>query len=294
MRPTRESVEGRAYLDLQSQARRDKRPTDELLALYALEGFLARLAASPEADLLVLKGGVLLAAFGARRPTRDVDLQAHHVSNDVESVLALIRNIAAVDVQDGLDFTPDGARAEIIRDTEQYPGVRVTLGCSLGRADVSFHVDVNVGDPIAPPAQRVAIPRLLGGELHVLGYPLAMVHAEKIVTALGRGVVNTRWRDFGDLYILSRRHDVDGTELATALATVATHRQIALRPLAVVLAGYHDLAQTRYQAWRRKNRRDELPEQFGDVLSHIIAFTDPALGGGVVQLTWRASEISWR
>ncbi len=205
-------------------------PPTSLLALYALEGFLARLAASPEADLLVLKGGLLLAAFGARRPTRDVDLQAHDVSNDVASVLALIRSIAAIDVQDGLDFTPDGARAEIIRDAEQYSGVRVTLGCSLARADVSFHVDVNVGDPITPPAQRVAIPRLLGESLHVLGYPLAMVHAEKIVTAVGRGLANTRWRDFGDLYILSRRHDVDGTELATALATVATHRQIELRP----------------------------------------------------------------
>ena len=61
MRPTRETVEGRAYLDLQNQARRDMRPTDELLALYALEGFLAWLAASPAAESLVLKGGVLLA-----------------------------------------------------------------------------------------------------------------------------------------------------------------------------------------------------------------------------------------
>ena len=95
MKPTRETVEGRAYLDLQNQARRDKRPTDELLTLYALEGFLARLDSSPQANLLVLKGGVLLAAFAARRPTRDVDLHAHHVNNDVESVLVLIRSIDA-------------------------------------------------------------------------------------------------------------------------------------------------------------------------------------------------------
>ena len=129
--------------------------------------------------------------------------------------------------------------------------------------------------------------------MHVLGYPLAMVHAEKLVTAVGRGVANTRWRDFGDIYILSRRHDVDGTELATALATVATHREVELRPLAIVLAGYADLAQPRYQAWRRKNRRDELPERFDDVLTQVIAFADPAVGGGVAQLTWRASDVTW-
>jgi Nucleotidyl transferase AbiEii toxin, Type IV TA system len=65
---------GDAYLDLQNQARRTRRQTQELLQLYVLEGFLARLAASAMRERLVLKGGILLAAFGSRRPTRDVDL----------------------------------------------------------------------------------------------------------------------------------------------------------------------------------------------------------------------------
>lgn len=68
-RPTRATGAGRAYLDLQNLARRQQRPTDELHQLYALEGFLTRLSRSPYADRLVLKGGVLLAAYGARRPT---------------------------------------------------------------------------------------------------------------------------------------------------------------------------------------------------------------------------------
>src|SRR5690606_13214427 len=45
-RPDRSSPAGAAYLDLQNQARRTRRPTQELLQLYVLEGFLARLAAS--------------------------------------------------------------------------------------------------------------------------------------------------------------------------------------------------------------------------------------------------------
>lgn len=63
--------------------------------LYAIEGFLARLAASGHSDKLVLKGGVLLAAFLVRRPTRDVDLQAQAMPNDTESILDLVRSIAA-------------------------------------------------------------------------------------------------------------------------------------------------------------------------------------------------------
>ncbi|MHB1433262.1 MAG: nucleotidyl transferase AbiEii/AbiGii toxin family protein [Streptosporangiaceae bacterium] len=82
---------GDAYLDLQNQARRSRRPTQELLQLYVLEGFLARLAASEVCGSFVLKGGVLLAAFGARRPTKDVDLAALDVANDTGTVLELVR-----------------------------------------------------------------------------------------------------------------------------------------------------------------------------------------------------------
>ena len=100
-------------------------------------------------------------------------------------------------------------------------------------------------------------------------------------------------RDSGDLYVLSRRRDVVGSELATALATVATHREIELRPLALVLAGYAELAQTRYQAWRRKHRREDLPEHFHELLTQVIAFIDPAVSGGAAQLTWRTSSSAW-
>ena len=72
--PSRDSTAGRAYLDLQARARREGRPTDELLVLYILERFLYRLSVSVHRNRFVLKGGVLLAAFDVRRPTRDIDL----------------------------------------------------------------------------------------------------------------------------------------------------------------------------------------------------------------------------
>jgi hypothetical protein len=77
-------------------AKADGRATDELLALCALEGFLDRLSSSPRADASFSKGGVLLAAYDRRRPTRDIDLQARHLAGDADTVLALVRDIAAV------------------------------------------------------------------------------------------------------------------------------------------------------------------------------------------------------
>ena len=75
-RPTRTTSAGRAYLALRRLASEQGRTTAELLQMYALEAFLARTPASPHAHRFTLKGGLLLAAFDVRRPTRDVDLSA--------------------------------------------------------------------------------------------------------------------------------------------------------------------------------------------------------------------------
>ena len=121
-RPTRATTAGRVYLDLQNLARRQGRPTDELHQLYALEGFLTRLVASPYADTFVLKGGVLLAAYDTRRPTRDVDLQGHHLPNDIDHVLAVVREIVGMHLDDGLAFDAHTATADSIRDEDTYSG----------------------------------------------------------------------------------------------------------------------------------------------------------------------------
>ncbi len=90
---------GDAFLAIQKLARLTGADVQELMTLYALEGFLARVAASRYRDDFVLKGGVLLAAFSLRRPTKDVDLQATGLTNDVDEVLERLRELAALDVR---------------------------------------------------------------------------------------------------------------------------------------------------------------------------------------------------
>jgi hypothetical protein len=68
----------------------------------------------------VLKGGVLLAALNVRRPTRDIDFAARAIDNDTDAVLRLVRRIAAVSLDDGIDFHATDAAAETIRDEEAY------------------------------------------------------------------------------------------------------------------------------------------------------------------------------
>lgn len=295
-RVTRGTPSGDAYLDLQNRARRFGRPTQELLQLYVLEGFLARLAVSDMRDRFVLKGGVLLAAFDSRRSTRDVDLAGLDIANDTGSVLELVRLIAAVlpPSEDGIAFNVEAVTAEVIREEDDYSGVRVHVEAHLASAQLPFHVDVNVGDPIWPSPTTVAVPRLLGGEsIELRGYPMHMIHAEKLVTAIQRGTANTRWRDFGDIWSLSRQHPVAADELTRAIAEVADHRKATIRPLARVLDGYAELGQARWVQWRRRSNSDHVPEQFATVLDAVIAFADPVLTAAAAGRTWNADIGAW-
>lgn len=289
---TRNSVAGRAYLDLQRLGRKEKRPTDELIQLYVLEGFLERMAASAQAKDLVLKGGVLLAAYAARRPTRDIDLAGQNLSNDTQSVLTLVRSILGAPIDDGWSYGEPSV--EVIRPDDKYSGVRVTVPATLAAARVSFDVDVSVGDPVWPAPAEVLVPRLLGGAVKVPGYPLSMVYAEKLVTAVQRGIANTRWRDFADVYLLSNQHESHAAELRESIARVAGFRQVRVSPLSIVLDGFADLVQPKWAIWSRKQRlEDRLPKSFAEVLARVFAFADPIIEGAVTESCWIPSIRTW-
>ncbi|MHB8246981.1 MAG: nucleotidyl transferase AbiEii/AbiGii toxin family protein [Acidimicrobiales bacterium] len=138
------------------------------------------------------------------------------------------------------------------------------------------------------------LPRLLGGEVAVRGYPLVMVHAERIVTAVARGTVNTRRRDFADIYPLSRRHSLAGADLVGSVRQVARHPQVELVPLSRVLDGYGEIGQARWAAWgRRQQLTDRLPDRFAAVVSAVVTFADHAVSGNARGQSRESSAGSW-
>jgi predicted nucleotidyltransferase component of viral defense system len=300
-RPTKATTAGQAFLALRSKAQSAGRTTAEYLRLYALEGFLLRLANSPHKNRFVLKGGVLLAAYELRRPTADVDLAALATLGAVEAVRKLVADVAATRLPDGLDdgisFDLDDVRAETIREGDAYGGVRVRLVARLASAREPFHVDVNVGDPIWPAPADVALPRLLeAAPIRLRGYPREMVLAEKIVTVIQRGQANTRWRDFGDIYQLTRRYVFRASDIRCSLQTVAEFRGVELSALGEILDGYAEIGQPRWAPWRAKLQLTEiLPADLSDALAALHAFADPILTESAADsATWNPELGVWK
>lgn len=292
--PTRDTPAGRVYNDLRNLARREGRDPAEYITLYALEGFLARLAISEHAGEFVLKGGVLMAAFAARRPTRDIDFAATGFANDIADVEQRVRSIIEVHLEDGLEFDPNSALGEPIRDEAEYNGTRVKINAKLATAKVALHVDVNFGDPIWPAPTEAVLPLLLGGTLRLAGYPDHMVLAEKIVTAIERGDQNTRWRDFTDIAAIARSRFIRGADLRAAIDAVARYRHVDIEPLGPLISGMPTLAQRKWETWRKKQRLEHsTPESFADLIQACVLLAEPVLTNSVAHLMWDPKALSW-
>lgn len=299
-RPTRADSGGRAYLDLQNLARSQGRQTQTLMVIYVLERFLARLEVSGYADRFVLKGGMLLAAWDARRATVDADFLARNLNLYEESVLRRVVEIAALPapVEDGVEFRTDTAKANTIRDGDVYGGVRIAMDAAIAGAAVKLRLDISTGDPVAPAPAIVDYPTLLREHprLSILGYPLPVVLAEKLCTAVELGAGNTRVRDYADVWTLTRSHDISAADLLTALAATSNHRDVTLRPLTEVIGDYGVVRAGAYTAYRRRLGPDaaKLPEGFARVVDDVMTFADPILASKVArQAIWTAQNARW-
>ena len=289
--PNRSTTAGRVYLDLQAQARREHRPTDELLVFYVLERFLYRLSRSPHRDRLVLKGGMLLAAFHERRPTGDVGLLARATPNNVDSIAQLVREvIAATDVDDGVVYELEQLHSQVIREGETYAGVRVVVPARVARANHPLRVDINVGDPITPKPIELDYPALLGSSFRVVSYPLVSVLAEKIVTMIDRGDATTRERDFADVLLITTRHNIDAGQLSSAISATAAHRGSDIQPLTQILI---DLAAERQNYLQRSGLTPTLPSIYEQAIADVARFADPVLAGSVQSGRWDSSGRTW-
>lgn len=275
------------FRQIQSKARSDGNrtgkptPTAEYLIRHALEAFLDRLTRTRHQDDFILKGGILLAAYGVRRPTRDVDSEAVDIAVTQKHIADVVRAVATVECADGLHFDVDTMTIQEIREGADYPGLRVRITCHIGPQRVVVAWDISTGDPMIPPPRLVEIPRILGDDMTILGYAPETSVAEKGVTILERGIASTRWRDYIDIVQLAEQHGIDDEQLLESAVAVARYRRVALGPIAPVVVGYGSVGQPKWAAWRRKEGLEDVSEQDLEAqMAKVAAVLDPVFTRG--------------
>jgi len=202
---------------------------DILLTRYVLERLLYRLTLTPHADRFVLKGAMLVTTWfaDAYRQTRDIDLLGFG-SPAPDAMLAVFREVCAVPLDDGVEIDGAGLRVETIRDALEYGGLRLRTAAAVAAARVAV-VDIGFGDATEPGLEHINLPVLLDQPApRLMAYARETVIAEKFQAIVLLGLANTRYKDFYDLFVLSKSYVFDDDRLARAIAATFERRRTAI------------------------------------------------------------------
>lgn len=265
-----------------------------VLSEFAIERLLYRLGISPHADRFVLKGAMLFKLWsdGRHRATWDLDLLGRGAST-VADVVAVIRDLCSIGVDDGIAFDADSIAAEEIRAGDEYAGVRVRLAAGLAGARIPVQVDVGFGHAIVPPPIRESYPTLLDhAPPRILVYPREAVVAEKLEAMVTLGVTNSRMKDFYDVHLLASAFSFDGSSLAQAIRATFERRRAPLSAAEPLVLTREFLgAPERQQQWRAFLRRGRLeaPPDAAQLAEALQQFLGPVLAAIARGETFSAS-----
>ena len=176
-------------------------------------------------------------------------------------------------------FDPATVKTERIKEDADYEGVRVRFVGLLGKARVAMQIDVGFGDVVTPGAVDITYPALLDFPAPALsGYPRETVIAEKFHAMVYLRTLNSRMKDFYDVWLLARQFAFDGAVLAKAIAATFAHRETAIdvAPIAFT-SDFTEQASTlaQWTAFRRKLPTTDCPERFSEVVPFLAEFLLP-------------------
>lgn len=211
---------------VRNMARGDSAKAQLLIRNYGMERFLERVSLSEHRDNFILKGGMLVSALVGleNRATMDIDTSIRNMPLDTIAAKAMVEEIIAVPVDENIRFEINDFGT--IMDDAEYSGVRISLNAFLDATRIPLKIDISTGDAITPAAVNYQY-KLMFEERYITlwAYNLETVLAEKIETVLSRSVLNTRLRDFYDLYVLQDTGlEIDKATLAAALTATARKR----------------------------------------------------------------------
>lgn len=254
----------------------DKVTYQQVLIRYLHERLLYRLSVSRFNQRFFLKGGALMFAHErfAARPTVDIDFMGDKISNDMENIRRTFMEICAIEYpEDGVTFDTDKITVSEITPDWEYQGVQLHVTAHLDTIVQNLSMDIGFGDIIIPHPIELDYPALLDGmeDIPVMAYSLETVVAEKFQTMIARTVLNSRMKDFYDVYTILKHNTLDEANLQLAVAEVMKNRDTHYEenhPLFTEEFAMDASRNNQWAAFVRKNKIDDVPP-FPEVLRYI-------------------------
>ena len=259
-------------------AAREREDFGLILTRYALERLLYRLSQSRYCDRFVLKGAMLFQIWSdtPHRSTRDLDLLGYGDPSP-ENAIAVFRELCGIAVpDDGLNFPIEAVAAERIKEEQEYEGVRVRLLARMANVRISVQVDIGFGDALTTRPSVVNYPTLLPMPApQIQAYPKEAVIAEKLEAMVRLGMINSRMKDFFDVWFLARTFPFQADELVNSVHATFKRRATVMDGEAFeTLLGELSGDDSKHTQWRAFLKKGKLaaPSDFSEVVRMIREF----------------------
>ena len=288
---------------LKKQAIEEKKTMQDKIVMYGLERTIYRLSISEYAERFTLKGGIFLYALfngDYTRATTDIDLLAQCISNDIEEMKKVFKEIFSIKCDDALRFDLNTLDVIYITEFKEYHGVKVSILGHLDKTKVPISIDIGFGDIVYPERMKMDFPVLLDMDIpKVYAYSISSVVAEKFEAFVSLGLANSRYKDFYDIYVLSDRYNFDGKELTNAIKETFNHRGTSFDDIVAFEDGFAD-DETRLMRWNSfvKKKKALIKLDFEEIvqLLKILLFpiVDAIKKNELFERTWSHEKKMWK
>lgn len=196
--------------------------------LFYFERILERISISNYRGQIILKGGLLLTSIigDDERTTKDMDATLKGISLTKTNVEKAFNEILHIDIDDGTSFQIVSIKD--IRLEDEYGGFRLNILSKLGNNKTYITIELTTGDVITPREMKYNYNCIFEDKtIPIMSYTLETVLAEKFQTIVTRGLLNTRLKDFYDIYILinTKIDDLNRSNLIKAIKNTFKWRE---------------------------------------------------------------------
>jgi hypothetical protein len=209
----------------------------------------------------------------------DIDLLGK-IENSLEVIATAMKEACELAVMDdGLNFDSNTVTATRIVEDAEYMGVRCLIRGSLGNARIALQVDIGFGDVVVPRPGKVVYPVLLDFPSPELsGYTMESTIAEKFQAMVKLGTLNSRMKDFYDIWFLSRTFEFKGETLTEAIKQTFHNRNTPIEPNPTVFSLPFLTDKEKQAQWSgfiQKARLAQAPGFFPENVLSIKEFLSP-------------------
>ena len=228
---------------------------NEILQNYMFERILERLSISKYKNNFILKGGMLLSSIMGidTRTTMDMDTCIKGINLTDEKLYEVLNEVLNIEIDDGVKFEIKNSKP--IREDDDYGGLKYYLLAKFDNLRINLSIDVATGDLITPREIEYDYKMMFENRsLKIMAYNIESIIAEKFQTVISKGILNSRMKDYYDLYYLMKYKEFSKENLKIAIEKTFYKRNTDLQSTSKVITeiGKSDFLENLWELYSQK------------------------------------------